>query len=435
MTDKKNYGMATKALHSGWKCDPATGASGLPIYATSAFQFKSTEHAAKLFTLEEEGFIYSRLSNPTVDAFEKALCAMEGGSGCVALSSGQAAFNHLLSALCSSGDNLVVSSKVYGGTLTLLQNVFSRFGIKTIFVDTDHPCQVEQAVDEHTRGIITETIGNPVMNVAPLDALARIAERKGVPLIVDNTFATPVLCRPIEFGAHVVVYSTTKYISGNGNIIGGAVVDGGNFDWSKYPDKYPGLVKPDASYHGIKFTEYFGKSALYAKIHVSIIRDLGGTPSTFDSYLLYLSLGTLTLRMKRHSENALCVAKFLESHEAVEWVSYPSLPSHPQHDLAEVYLKEGAGGMLAFSVKGGIDAGRRLLDSLSLIGHMANLGDSRTIIIHPASTTHSQLTTEQRKAAGLGDGLIRLSVGLEDVADIIDDLKVGLAAASCKTGA
>jgi len=430
MADKKKYGMMTKALHSGWSYDPATGAFGLPIYMSSAFQFRSTQHAANLFNLEEEGFIYSRISNPTVNAFEEGLNALENGSGCLATSSGQAAFAHLITALCSAGDNLVVSKKIYGGTLTLLQNVFSRFNVDTILVDSDHPCQVEQAVNDETRGIITETIGNPMMNVAPLEALATVAKRRGVPLIVDNTFATPALCRPIEWGANVVVHSTTKYISGNGNVIGGAVIDGGNFDWGAFPEKFPTLAKPDAAYHGITFTERFGRSALYAKLHAAIVRDLGGCQSAFDAYLLHLSLGTLALRMERHSENALKVAEFLKSHPSVEWVRYPGLPSHPQNDMARVYLKNGCGGMIAFSVKGGVEAGRRLLDSLKLIGHMANLGDSRTIIIHPASTTHSQLTTEQRISAGLSDGLIRLSVGLEDAADIIDDLDAGLRAAA-----
>lgn len=427
---KNNYGMMTRALHSGWKCDSATGASGLPIYASSAFQFRDTAHAAKLFNLEEDGFIYSRLSNPTVCAFEEGLSSLEGGTGCVATSSGQAAFTHLVAALCSSGDNLVVSTKVYGGTLTLLQNVFSRFGIETRLVDGDHPCQFEQAIDDGTRGMITETIGNPLMNVAPLEALAHISERHGVPLIIDNTFASPALCRPIEWGANVVVHSTTKYISGNGNLIGGAVVDGGNFDWGRYPDKFPTLAKPDPAYHGINFAEHFGPSALWAKLHMAIIRDLGGCPSAFDAYLLHLSIATLCLRMERHSKNAFEVAKFLEAHPSVEWVRYPGLASHPQNDMAKVYLKDGCGGMIAFSVKGGVEAGRKLLDSLKLIGHMANLGDSRTLIIHPASTTHSQLSSEQRRAAGLDDGLIRLSVGLEDTADIIADLSAGLDASS-----
>ena len=431
MSDKKkNFGMMTRALHSGWKNDPATGASGLPVYITSAYQFKSTEHAARLFSLSEEGHIYSRLSNPTVSAFEEGLNSLEGGSGCLALSSGQSAFTHLIAALCSAGDNMVVSKKIYGGTLTLLQNVFSRFGIETILVDSDHPCQVEQAINDQTRGIITETIGNPIMNVAPLEALARIAKRQGVPLIIDNTFASPVLCRPIEWGANAVVHSTTKYISGNGNVIGGAIVDGGNFDWSAYPEKFPGIAKPDPAYHNIIFSEKFGNSALYAKLHMAMVRDLGGCQSPFDAYLLHLSLGTLPLRMERHSMNALAAARFLEGQSSVEWVRYPGLSSHPQNDMAKVYLKNGYGGMIAFSVKGGIEAGKKFIEALDLIGHMANLGDSRTIVIHPASTTHSQLTRQQREAAGIGEGLIRLSVGLEDSDDIIADLSAALSSAS-----
>lgn len=431
MEDKKcSYtGFMTKALHAGWKCDPATGAAGLPIYASSAFQFPNSEYAAGLFNLENEGFIYSRLGNPTVAAFEAGLNALEGGAGALATSSGQAAMTHVVAALCAAGTNLVVSKKVYGGTLTLIQNLFSRFGVETKLVDGDHPCQVEQAVDDDTRGIITETIGNPMMNVAPLEALARIAKRQGVPLVIDNTFATPALCCPIEWGANIVVHSTTKYISGNGNLIGGAVIDGGNFDWSAYPDKFPGLAQPDPAYHGVSFAEHFGKSAFAAKLHASILRDLGGCPSAFDAYLLHLSLGTLGLRMERHSANGLAVASFLEKHPQVEWVSYPGLASHPQNDMARVYLKNGCGGMIAFGVKGGVEAGRKLVDSLSLIGHMANLGESRSLIIHPASTTHSQIPAAQRREAGLSDGLLRLSVGIEDAADIIADLEKGLEAA------
>lgn len=426
---EKKYGLMTKALHSGWRCDPATGASGLPIYATAAYQFRNAEHAANLFSLSEEGFIYSRLSNPTVMAFEQGLNALEGGVGCLAASSGQAAYVHLITALCSAGDHIIASKKLYGGTLTLLRDIFTRFGITTTFVDTDHPCQVDQAIRDETKAIITEIIGNPMMNVAPLETLARLATRRGVPLVIDNTFTSPALCRPFEWGAHIVVHSTSKYISGNGNLIGGAIVDGGSFDWNAYPDKFPGLTQPDKSYHDIVFTERFGNAALYAKLHISIIRDLGGCPSAFDGWLLHLSLSTLPLRMERVSTNALTVAKFLEAHPQVEWVRYPGLESHPQNDLAKIYMKDGCGGMIAFSVKGGLEAGRKFLDSVELIGHMANVGDSRTLVVHPASTTHSQMTPEQRAEAEIGEGLIRLSTGLEDVADIISDLEQALAAA------
>lgn len=427
---ERNYGLMTKALHCGWKNDPATGASGLPIYATAAYQFRNAEHAANLFSLNGEGFIYSRLSNPTVSAFEQGLNALEGGVGCLATSSGHAAYVHLITALCSAGDHIVASKKLYGGTLTLLRDIFTRFGITTTFVDTDHPCQVEQAIRDETKAIITEIIGNPLMNVAPLETLGKLATRRGVPLIVDNTFASPALCRPLEWGAHVVIHSTTKYISGNGNLIGGAVIDGGNFDWNAHQDKFPGLTQPDRFYNDIIFTEKFGKAALYAKLHVSIIRDLGGCPSAFDGWLLHLSLATLPLRMERVSKNALSVAKFLENHPQVEWVRYPGLESHPQKDLANIYLKEGSGGMIVFSVNGGLEAGRRFLDNVSLIGHMANVGDSRTLAVHPASTTHSQMTPEQRAEINIGEGLIRLSTGLEDLGDIIADLDQALKAAA-----
>lgn len=426
---EKNYGMMTKALHCGWSGDPATGAYGLPIYATAAYKFRDADHAANLFSLNEEGYIYSRLSNPTVMAFEQGLNALEGGVGCLATSSGHAAYVHLIAALCSAGDHVIASKKLYGGTLTLLKDIFTRFGVTTTFVDTDHPCQVEQAITDDTRAIITEIIGNPLMNVAPVETLARLANRRGVPLVIDNTFASPALCRPIELGAHVVIHSTTKYISGNGNLVGGAIVDGGNFDWNRHADKFPGLTKPDKFYHDIVFSEKFGSSALYAKLHVSIIRDLGGCPSAFDGWLLHLSLATLPLRMARVSENALTVAEYLESHPRVEWVRYPGLVSHPQNDMAEIYLKEGCGGMMAFSIKGGLEAGKIFLNSLELIGHMANVGDSRTLAVHPASTTHSQMTPQERAEIEIGEGLVRLSVGLEDSRDIIADLEQALEAA------
>lgn len=430
MADCKDYGFMTRALHAGWDCDPATGALGLPIYATAAYQFHDGAHAERLFNLEEEGFTYSRIANPTVKAFEDTLASLESGIGAVALASGQAALSHIAAALCEAGTNVVLSRKVYGGTLTFLQNLLTRFGVEVIMVDGDHPCQVEQAINDETRAIFTETIGNPIINVAPLEALSRIARRQGVPLVVDNTFASPALCRPIEWGAHIVFHSTTKYISGFGNLVGGAVIDGGNFDWAAYPDKFPGLAKPDAGYHGVTFTERFGRAAFAAKLRASILRDLGGCPSAFDAYLLRMSLGTLGLRMKRHSENAMEVATFLENHPQVEWVRYPGLASHPQNDMAKVYLKDGCGGMMAVEVKGGVAAGRRFVDALEMIHHAANLGESRTLVTHPASTTHSQLAPEQRRAAGISDGMLRLSVGIEDARDIIADLERGLAAAA-----
>lgn len=398
---EKNYGLMTKALHCGWASDPATGASALPIYATAAYQFRDAEHAANLFSLDEEGFIYSRLSNPTVMAFEKGLNALEDGVGCLATASGHSAYVHLLTALCSAGDHVIASKKLYGGTLTLLSDVHER---------------------------ITDNFGDNSLGVVPY-SLVDLATRWGIPLIIDNTFASPALCRPFEWGAHVVIHSTSKYISGNGSLIGGAIVDGGNFDWDRHANKFPGLTKPDKAYHNVVFTEKFGKAALYAKLHVSIIRDLGGCPSAFDGWQLHNALATLPLRMARVSENALAVAKYLEAHPRVEWVSYPGLASHPQNDLAKIYLADGCGGVMAFSVRGGLETGKKLLNSVELIGHMSNVGDSRTLIVHPASTTHSQMTPEQRAEIEIGEGLIRLSVGLEDVADIIEDLEQAFQAA------
>lgn len=411
----------TRALHAGWRSDPATRAMGLPIFLTAAYEFSSTEHAANLFSLREEGYIYSRLGNPTVNAFEEGLNSLEQGVGCVACSSGQAAFMQLLATLCNAGDHIIVAQQIYGGTLTLIKNVLSRFGITATFVDISHPCQVEGAVCDETRAIICETIGNPGMNIAPLETLAKIARRNEIPLVVDNTFS-PILCNPFSHGANVVVYSTTKYISGMGNIIGGAIVDGGNMDWKK-SDKWESLTQPDPGYHGVIFAEKFGEAALIAKIKASTMRDIGGAPSAFDAYLLHLSLATLPIRMERHSQNALKVAQYLDGHDKVEWVSYAGLINHPQHDLAKTILPEGAGGMIAFNIKGGLKAGATFLDNLTLVTHAANLGDSRSLALHPASTTHSQLTQHERAAAGISEGLIRLSVGLEDVKDIISDLE------------
>ena len=427
---KSSRGLMTRALHAGWRSDPATRAMGLPIYLTAAYEFKSTEQAANLFSLEEEGYIYSRLGNPTVNAFEEGLNSLEQGVGCVACSSGQAAFMQLIATLCNAGDHLILANQIYGGTLTLIKNVLSRFGISATFVDISHPCQVEGAICDETRAIICETVGNPGMNVAPLETLAKIAKRNDIPLVVDNTF-TPTLCNPFLYGANVVVHSTTKYISGMGNIIGGAIVDGGNMEWGK-SDKWTGLTQPDPGYHGVTFAEKFGNAALIAKIKASTMRDIGGAPSAFDAYLLHLSLATLPLRMQRHSQNALEIAQYLNEHDQVEWVSYAGLPDHPQHSLAKEILPKGAGGMMAFNIKGGLKAGATFLDNLTLVTHAANLGDSRSLALHPASTTHSQLTPQERAAAGISEGMIRLSVGLEDVEDIISDLEGAFNAVSSR---
>ena len=427
-------GMMTRALHAGWSHDPATGSFGLPVYMTAGYRFESPEMAMRLFELEEPGHLYSRISNPTVAAFEQGLASLEGGVDCVATASGQAAFSHLLSALCSAGDHVVAGRRLYGGTLTLLKNVFGRLGVSCTIVETDDPDSVRAAITQQTRCILTETIGNPVMNVAPLEKLAEIARENSIPLVVDNTFATPALCRPFEWGASVVIHSATKYLSGHGHVIAGAIVDGGNMDWNG-SGKWGALTEPDASYHGLVFAERFGPSALAAKIRCSILRDLGGCLSPFNAYLLHLGLATLPLRMARHSENALEVASFLEGHPGVEWVRYPGLSSHPQKALSDRYLPNGAGGMLAFCIKGGVEAGKDFLKSLKLFATVANLGDSRSMALHPASTTHGQLSPADRKAAGIEDGLIRLSVGIEDADDILADLDQALEKAARKGGA
>ena len=428
----EKMGMMTRALHAGWSHDSATGSFGLPVYMTAGYRFDSPEMAMRLFELEEPGHIYSRISNPTVAAFEQGLASLEGGVDCVATASGQAAFTHVLAALCSEGDHVVAGRRLYGGTLTLLRNFFSRMGVSSSIVETDDLDEVKRAVTPKTRCIITETIGNPVMNVAPLEGHAEIARDNGIPLVVDNTFASPALCRPIEWGASIVIHSATKYLSGHGHVIAGAIVDGGNLDW-KESGKWEALTEPDASYHGLVFSDRFGRAALSAKIRCSILRDLGGCLSPFNAYLLHLGLATLPLRMARHSENGLKVAAFLQNHPQVEWVRYPGLASHPQHGLARLYLPDGCGGMIAFCIKGGVDAGRTFLESLELFASVANLGDSRSMALHPASTTHGQLSAADRKAAGIDDGLIRLSIGIEDADDLLDDLGRALESAA-RTG-
>lgn len=422
----RKHGVATRALHAGWRSDPVTGAFGLPIYMTAGYEFKSTEFAADVFALKEPGYIYSRLGNPTAAAYEEALASVEGGVAAIATSSGQAAFTLLVMALASAGDHVVVARSVYGGTLTLLKNLFGRFGVDVDFVDINHPCNVQAALRSETRAVICEVIGNPVMNIAPIETIAGIAKREGVPFVVDNTFS-PVVCSPIELGADIVVYSATKYVSGLGNVIGGAIVDSGNFDWSA-DEKWASLNRPDPAYHGVVFTEQFGAHALIAKIRTSTMRDVGACPSAFDCYMLRQTLGTLPLRMERHSANAMKVAAFLETHPAVAHVSYPGLPSHPQHDLAKQYFKGGFSGMMAFDIKGGYEAGVRFLNALALLANVANVGDARSMAIHSASTTHSQLSPEERAAAGIGEGMIRLSIGLEDAEDIVADLDAALKA-------
>lgn len=428
MKEAEYKGFTTKALHCGWNYDPTTGSFALPIYATAAYKLPSVDEAAALFSLEKSGHTYSRISNPTVAAFEEKIAALEGGAAAVATSSGQAAFAHLVMLLCKEGDHIVAERSSYGGTITLLKNLFSKFGVTTSFVDINDVNEVERNIKPRTRCIIAETIGNPGLNIPPLEELGEVAEGHGIPLVVDNTFASPALCRPLEWGAHIVVHSTTKYIDGFGNAIGGVVVDGGNFRWAELGE-WPEFTEPDPAYHGVVFCEKFGRTALAAKLRACILRDLGGCLSPHNAHLLCLGLATLSLRMERHSKNAMDVAQFLESHGGVEWVLYPGLSSHPQHDLAKAFLRGGHGGMVAFCIKGGLESGKRFLDGLKLFSIVPNLGDARSMAIHPATTTHSQLSAKELKESGIDEGLIRLSIGLEDIEDIIEDLRRGLEAA------
>lgn len=421
--DLSGKGIMTRALHAGWRSDPTTGAFCLPTYITAGYEFADTEAAADIFALDRPGYIYSRLGNPTVDAFEQALASIDGGVAAVAASSGQAAFTMLVMALASPGDRIVLSRSSYGGTLTLLKNLFARFGVDVVTVDINDAAAVKGAMNERTRALICEAVGNPTMNVAPIEELAEIAHSHGAPLAVDNTF-TPVACRPIDLGADVVVYSTTKYISGLGSVIGGAVVDSGRFDWRG--GRWPAFTEPDPSYHGIVLTDKFGSAALAARLRISIMRDIGVSASPTECWLLRQTLTTLPLRMARHSDNALAAAKFLEAHAKVASVSYPGLDSHPQRALARRYMPNGCGGMMSFELKGGYDAGVRFLNALEMFANVANVGDSRSMAIHSASTTHAQLSAAERAACGIGEGMIRLSIGIEDIDDIIADLSHAL---------
>ncbi|HSJ33919.1 MAG TPA: O-acetylhomoserine aminocarboxypropyltransferase [Acidimicrobiia bacterium] len=422
-------GFETLALHAGVEPDPRTGASNVPIYLSSSFVFEDADHAASLFNLEIPGHIYSRISNPTVAAFEERMAALEGGVGAVATASGQAALVLVATTLCESGSHIVASKSLYGGTINFLAHTLPRFGITTTFVDPARPEAVEEAVTDATRFVLAETVGNPTMRVADLPALAEVSHRHGLPLVVDNTFPTPYLCRPVEWGADIVFHSATKHISGHGSVIGGVVVDGGGFDWQA-SGRFPSLTEPYAPYGGIVFTDQFGTAAFAARARAEGIRDFGACMSPEVAYRLLEGLETLPARMDRHVANAVRVARYLASAEGVASVSYPGLDSHPDHDLAARLLPQGAGSIMSFVLTGGRDAGRRCIESLRLFSHLANVGDSRSLVIHPASTTHAQLGPQAMAAAGIDAGLVRLSVGLEDPDDLIADLARGLRAAT-----
>lgn len=425
--DKKDFAFETLAVHAGQEIDPTTLSRAVPLYQTTSYGFRDSEHAANLFSLQEFGNIYTRITNPTTDVFEKRIAALEGGVGALATASGQAAITFSILNIAGNGDEIVSSASLYGGTYNLFSNTLKKLGITVHFVDSTDPENFRAAITEKTKAIYAETIGNPQGNVLDIEAVAEIAHNSGLPLIVDNTFPSPYLLRPIEHGADIVVHSATKFIGGHGTSIGGVIVDSGKFDWST-SDKFPGLTEPDPSYHGVKYTEAVGELAYIVKARVQLLRDLGSSIAPFNSWLLLQGLETLHLRLERHSSNALQVAEYLENHPDVEWVSYAGLPSHPSYSLAQKYLPRGQGAILTFGIKGGADAGAKLIENVKLFSHLANVGDSKSLIIHPASTTHQQLSEDEQKAAGVHPELLRLSVGTENIQDILQDLEQAIAA-------
>ncbi len=421
--EQRKYGLATRAVHAAQEtADPATNARAVPIYATTSYVFNSPEHAANLFGLREFGNIYTRIMNPTTDVFERRIADLEGGVAAVAAASGQAAQMLALFNLAGAGNSIVASCALYGGTFAQLKHTFARLGITTRFVDGQNPQAFADAIDDTTRAVYVETIGNPKLDVPDLRAIADVAHAHGLPLVVDNTFATPFLCRPIEHGADIVVHAATKWIGGHGSSIGGVVVDAGTFDWGAAERFREFYVDPEPAYHGLKFAETFGNIAFAIRLRVLLLRDLGPALSPFNSFLFIQGLETLGLRIERHSQNALAVARFLESHPAVRWVSYPGLESHPAHAEAKKYLSGGFGGILTFGVNGDDAAAKRVITELKLFSLLANVGDAKSLIIHPWSTTHEQLQESEREEAGVTADLLRLSVGIEDSADLIDDL-------------
>ena len=412
----------TICVQAGWK--PTCGEPRiLPIYQSTTFKYDTSEQMGKLFDLEASGYFYTRLQNPTNDCVAAKICELEGGVAAMLTSSGQAANNYAVFNICEAGDHVVLSSTVYGGTFNLLTVTMKKMGISCTVVDPDWPAEkIAEAFQENTKCVVAETIANPALVVLDIKKFAKLAHDHQVPLIVDNTFATPINCNPFDFGADIVTHSTTKYMDGHAATVGGAIVDSGNFDWSKYPDKFPGLCSPDESYHGITYTEKFGKAAYITKATSQLMRDLGSIQAPFNAFILNLGLETLPLRMERHCSNAQAVAEFLESHEKVAWVNYPGLKSNKYYELAQKYMPNGTCGVISFGLKGGRKAAEELMDKLKLAAIVTHVADARTCVLHPASHTHRQMNDEQLKEAGVAPDLIRLSVGFENVSDIIDDL-------------
>jgi O-acetylhomoserine (thiol)-lyase len=428
MAQDHTFGFSTRALHAGTPPDPATGARAAPLYMSSSFVFDSAEHARELFSLRSYGSIYSRISNPTVAAFEEKIASLEGGLGAVATASGQAAQLLAILTLAQAGDHLVASSNLYGGTVTQFAVTLKRMGIDVTFVPNSDPAGMRAAVRPNSKALYVETIGNPVGNMADLAALAGAAHAAGLPLIVDNTFASPYLCRPIEHGADIVVHSATKFLSGNGTLIGGVLVESGKFPWNA--GKHSLIGAPSPAYHGMSFAETFGEFAFLCRARLEVLRDTGACLSPMNAWLLILGLETLAVRMRAHVANAQRVAEYLEGHDGVAWVKYAGLASSPYHALAKRYMPQGAGSIFTFGVRGGREAGVRFIDSLQLWSHLANVGDAKSLVIHPASTTHQQLNDEELVAAGITPDMVRLSVGLEDADDLLWDLDRALAEAA-----
>ena len=417
--------LATLAIHGGQSPDPTTKSRAVPIYQTTSYVFDDADHAARLFALQEFGNIYTRIMNPTTDVLEKRVAALESGAAALALASGQAAETLAITTVASAGDEIVSTTSLYGGTYNLFHHTLPKWGIKVRFVDPFDFEGLRKAINERTKAVYTESLGNPKLDIADIEKLAQIAHEHHLPLIVDNTTTSPALFRPIEWGADIVINSATKYLGGHGNSIGGVIVDGGKFDWQA-SGRFPAFVEPDPSYHGVSYTSAFGPLAFIIKARVQGLRDTGACLSPFNAFLLLQGIETLHLRMERHSENALAVAEFLQKHEAVEWVNYPELESSPYNKLAKKYLPKGAGALVTFGIRGGYEAGKKFINSAELFSLLANIGDAKSLVIHPSSTTHQQLTEDEQRAAGVTPELVRLSVGIEDIADILADLDQAL---------
>jgi len=420
----RKFGFSTRQLHAGQAPDPTTGSRAVPIYQTTSYVFEDTDHAARLFALEESGNIYTRIMNPTTDVFEQRIADLEGGVGALAASSGHGAQTMAILSLCQAGDHIVSSSTLYGGTYNQFNYTFPRLGIEVTLVDPSDAGNFKAAIQDNTKLIFGETLGNPSINVFPFEEVAATAREFGLPLVIDSTFATPYLCRPFEWGANIITHSTTKFLGGHGTSIGGVIVDGGNFDWES-SGRFANFTTPDPSYHGIKYAD-LGEIAFIAKTRVQILRDIGACQSPLNSWLFLQGIETLSLRMDRHVSNAQAVAEFLESHPRVEEVTYPGLASHPDHIEAKKYLPKGPGAILGFAIQGGREAGENFINKLQLFSHLANVGDAKSLAIHPASTTHSQLSSQEQLSAGVLPGFVRLSVGTEDIEDILWDLDQAL---------